>query len=37
MGYQSVVALDASGNVLGKESFPLRKPLDEIVPHTLPD
>ena len=36
-GLQSVVALDASGNVLGKESFPLRKPLDEIVPQTLPD
>jgi hypothetical protein len=33
----SVVALDASGKVLGRQSFPLTKPLDEDVVQTLPD
>lgn len=33
----SVVALDANGKVLGRESFPLTRPLDEDVPQTLPD
>ena len=33
----SVVALDANGNVIGKQAFPLTKPLDQAVPRTLPD
>ena len=33
----SVVALDANGNVIGKQSFPLTKPLDQDVRQTLPD
>jgi hypothetical protein len=33
----SVVALDASGKVLGRQSFSLTKPLDEDVLQTLPD
>lgn len=33
----SLVALDASGKVLGRQSFPLTKPLDEDVVQTLPD
>jgi hypothetical protein len=34
---RSVVALDANGNVIGRESFPLTKPLDQVVPQKLPD
>jgi hypothetical protein len=34
---RSIVALDASGNVLGKQSFPVTKPSDEEVMQTLPD
>lgn len=34
---QSVVALDASGKVIGRESFPLTKLIDEDIPQTLPD
>jgi len=34
---RSVVALDASGKVLGRQSFPLTKPLDESIAQTLPD
>jgi hypothetical protein len=34
---RSVVALDANGKVVGRQSFPLTKPLDEDVPQTLPD
>jgi hypothetical protein len=34
---RSVVALDASGQVLGTQSFPVTKPLDEDVVQTLPD
>jgi hypothetical protein len=33
----AVVALGASGNVIGKQSFPLTKPLDQDVMQTLPD
>jgi hypothetical protein len=33
----SVVALDANGNVIGRQEFPLTKPLDEDVLQTLPD
>lgn len=33
----SVVALDAKGNVIGKQAFPLTKPLDRDVMQTLPD
>ena len=33
----SVVALDANGKVIGKQSFPLTKPLDQDVMQTLPD
>lgn len=33
----SVVALGANGKVVGRETFPLTKPLDEEVPQTLPD
>jgi hypothetical protein len=36
-GVRSVVALDASGEVVGWESFPLTKPINEDVPQTLPD
>jgi hypothetical protein len=36
-GLRTVVALDAKGKVLGRESFPLTKRLDENVPQTLPD
>ena len=34
---RSIVALDAAGNVLGTQTFPLTKPLDEGVLQTLPD
>jgi hypothetical protein len=34
---RSVVALDANGKVIGRESFPLTKPIDENIPQTLPD
>jgi hypothetical protein len=34
---RSVVALDAHGKVLGKQSFALTKPIDEDVMQTLPD
>jgi hypothetical protein len=33
----SVVALDANGNVIGRQDFRLTNPLDEDVPQTLPD
>ena len=33
----SVVALDANGHVVGRQDFPLTKPLDEDVVQTLPD
>jgi hypothetical protein len=33
----SVVALDGNGNVVGRQDFPLTKPLDQAVPQTLPD
>jgi hypothetical protein len=36
-GLRSVVALDANGKVVGWESFPLPKPIDEDVPQVLPD
>jgi hypothetical protein len=33
----SVAALDANGNVIGRQHFPLTKPLDQNVTQTLPD
>jgi hypothetical protein len=36
-GLRSIVALDANGTVIGWQSFPLTKPIDEDVPQTLPD
>lgn len=33
----SVVALNANGNVIGKQAFPLTNPLDQDVVQTLPD
>jgi hypothetical protein len=34
---RSIVALDADGNVLGTQTFPVTKPLDDGVMQTLPD
>lgn len=34
---RSLVALDANGKVIGWQSFPQTKPIDEDVPQTLPD